>query len=299
MDGPVPSTSPFDLEAVYLRHHRLVRWIVRAAGIPEAQREAFVHIELGGLTAPEAAAVLGAKIATVTSRLRLARRRVGAALGLDARAMARDAAPSDTAQTRRAWGVIAARIAVEPVIPAAAAVGGGGWLAGGAVGAAIGAALVGVFVMTRPPDGTRPPRFQGAPADTAVDPVMVVDDPRPPAVAIDHDPPPADVRAVAPASPPAPARPRRPIPTRAVAPRVDPTRAPTADSPVPADALAAEAKLLRRAAQEIDAGRDDLAARTLQDHAQRFPSGQLVDERERLRALLGPPRGGPPLVSAG
>lgn len=60
-------------------------------------------------------------------------------------------------------------------------------------------------------------------------------------------------------------------------PRPEPPRARMAPSP-----LDQESDLLRRAALELDRGDPRKAARQLQRHARRFPSGQLAAERERL-----------------
>lgn len=78
--------------------------------------------------------------------------------------------------------------------------------------------------------------------------------------------------AVAPASVPAPI-------ARPVAP---PALEPPADEPAPADTLGDERAMLDRARLDVVQGRLGEARALLARHAERFPGGQLVEEREAL-----------------
>jgi len=69
---PVPSPSPEDVVA----QREAAQWVETFLGqLDPDQRAAFVLCEIEGLAAPEVAAATGAKLNTVYSRLRLARRR--------------------------------------------------------------------------------------------------------------------------------------------------------------------------------------------------------------------------------
>jgi RNA polymerase sigma-70 factor (ECF subfamily) len=77
--APTPHESAVRAESLTLLQRVL-------DGLDDEKREAFVLIELDGLTAPEAALVLGVPVNTVSSRLRLARAAFDRALArLDAR----------------------------------------------------------------------------------------------------------------------------------------------------------------------------------------------------------------------
>jgi RNA polymerase sigma-70 factor (ECF subfamily) len=75
---PTPSQTPPD-EAV--ARQQAVRFVRRFLDVlDEEQRTVFVLADIEGLTAPQIAEVVGAKVATVYSRLRLARRRFAQAV---------------------------------------------------------------------------------------------------------------------------------------------------------------------------------------------------------------------------
>ncbi len=294
LPAPIPPRTPEERASERQALRRLQRALDALA--PE-QREVFVHVELEGLTAPETAARVGAKVATVSSRLRLARRRVGESLGLDLHALPENDA-SDSTRARRGWAAIAARVAAEPlvpVVPLGTAATTGGWLGGAAIGGVIGAALVGAWVLAaRPqssgaatptattaarPSPSRPPR-----SDPAVD--VAAETPAPPVG-----------EAVDPASAPPRAadrpRPRKAAPVAALPPRATVLDAPAPAvvepepaTPAPVDALAVEAEILRVAARALADGDDAAAKRELDAHARRFPDGALATERERLRRQL-------------
>lgn len=377
--GPL-SAAP-DLHALYTRHHRLVRWIVRASGVPErsvddviqdvfvtihrrraqategdvrrwivgvtrsvchshrraaarrrdrlarlgepepepsperwlegkqawrrldtvlaaidpAQREAWILVELEGLSAPEAAETLGANVNTIYSRVRLARRRIETALA-DADATAerlRSSGDPGAERSRGVWAGIAARLSggatAIPVAAGGTATGAIGWLGGLTIGGAIGAGVIGAIVWARAP--SRDPQER---RDTDARVVLVDDDERAQA----HRPPePAVTSAPAPSSATSTARPaasaRDPAPATAqtVSDRSRARRSapqpevPTA-APAPASTLAAESKLLRDAARALDRGALDEAAARLDEHARDHPRGTLRPERDRLRDRL-------------
>jgi hypothetical protein len=59
-------------------------------------------------------------------------------------------------------------------------------------------------------------------------------------------------------------------------------------APPPPDPFAEEVALIKAALAAQQAGRPDEARAKLDEHARRFPEGQLVSERKRIEARLGP-----------
>lgn len=244
-------------------------------GLAEPQRDVFVMMELEGLSAPEAAEALGANLSTVYSRLRLARQRVWAELtpAPEVVASAREAGRPGSAQARRGWMLVSARLGVEgTVAPASTVVGAAmGKAAGLALGACLGVAMLAGVALVRSNmstsrntatvavEGTRPAEPPVRPAAVVEARAQGVEVPTPATVAVDRA-----------------ARPS----VREASPEV---RAPRR---VPASTLADEAELLRRAAKGLDVADLDEAARLLDVHAKRFADGVLADERRRLLAEL-------------
>lgn len=228
-------------------------------GLDEPKRAAFVLVEVEGFTAAEAAQLLEVPLGTVYSRVRAAWSRL------------RDAAQSELElaplrvelEPRRRRSVQRAMLAAcVPVVGSAVAgVGIVPWLIGAGLA---GAVAVGVVVSGR----DAPP------------PVPVAEVPPPPA-------PPA----VPPPAEPAPPRDAPPEPRAVVVeePTPKPKSAPKTRSPKPESApntLAEEAKLIRKAKELVRDGKREEARTVLDEHAKRFPSGQLEDEREQVRSGL-------------
>lgn len=97
-----------------------------------------------------------------------------------------------------------------------------------------------------------------------------------------------------PATPP-PKTPRtRRAPPKAAPPQVTPPPPPTKSSPEPGTLLE-ELRLLRRAQVHIKRGQLEEAVSVLEEHARRFPEGQVAEERQALQAItwckLGRPEG--------
>jgi hypothetical protein len=88
----------------------------------------------------------------------------------------------------------------------------------------------------------------------------------------------------------APSRPRTPA-VEPSAPRPVPDTAP---DPVAEDSLTAELALLQRAREALRDGRAGDAVEPLDEHARRFPRGQLADERRALEAKAAGGRTGDP-----
>lgn len=251
---PSPPTPEDGLDA----RRALERLAVALAELAPAQRDVFVLVEIDGASVPQVAHALGIGLATAHSRLRLARARLLRAVGLDAAmiALARAADRDDPRQTR----AVLARVGMA--LP---------WLGGRislasmpvlGLGLGLVVAIAGSFASRGTPDA--PPR---APTLVAPAPREIV---------------PASAPALA-SIPPPPRTSSSPDPQRA-AKRPQPSR--PAAAPDDDDALAREAALLRAAAGRLDAGDRSGARDLLDEHARRFPSGSLGDERERLRAAL-------------
>jgi RNA polymerase sigma factor (sigma-70 family) len=249
------------------------------------KRAVFVLAEVEGMTAPEVAEALGIPLGTAYSRLRAAWQVLGQEAGRE-RQRLRRALPSlcspdpSPERRRRMWGLVTGGLAIPTQSGAVASA---GWLAQAkwmVVGAALGAGLLGaraaVVASTRS-DATASERagvVSGGPPAAEGAPVQGLE--RPSAPGAER------------ATPPAVA-----IPTVADRPRAAsegprPTAEPApAKEPAPTDSLAAELALLQHAQQALRDDRPGVALEQLDDHARRFPEGQLVDERRvtRVKAL--------------
>jgi RNA polymerase sigma factor (sigma-70 family) len=85
------------------------------------------------------------------------------------------------------------------------------------------------------------------------------------------------------ASPPGVASQRGlPVPT----PAIDPLPGSAVPSPVPLDPVSAEDALIRKARRALGDGDLEVARAALDDHQRSFPGGQMISERETLRARL-------------
>ncbi|MEM9454095.1 MAG: sigma-70 family RNA polymerase sigma factor [Myxococcota bacterium] len=281
--------------------------------IEPRQREAFALIELHGLTASEAAEVLGTKLNTVYSRLRLARRKLAQAVAEPREAVtaARRAGRPSPRQARRTWVLVAARVGLGsgPVVAPATLVrpGWGGVLAGSAVAGALVIGLVtGAGRAGSSPDSAATTRSVDAGERASVSAV-------PPPVITPRSsrgaPVPAPVAALRSGEIPEVERASNPSIPRRRARAVEPGsrhsgsargagrgstgssgrnsgRSSNPDSGG-GSTLGPEARILEDAVVHLDAGDLDEAARRLADHERRFAEGILRDEREQLAARLG------------
>ncbi|MCA9710711.1 MAG: sigma-70 family RNA polymerase sigma factor [Myxococcales bacterium] len=276
VSAPPPECEP----ETWLDERAALQRVARCLqSIEPRQREAFALIELHGLTAPEAAELLGANLDTVYSRLRLARRKLAQAMASprEVVASARRAGRPSTRETRGTWALIATRVGLGsgPVVASAAT--GHGW-----VGVLAGAGLAGLLVV-----GVVGSRSTATPSpgDTAARP----EPPRPP-VGLEPQAPHAPDRSALP-PPETPTTSRSP-PRRAPRPIGRPPR-PQAEPPhrsspagTPAGTIGAETLILRDAARHLDSGDLDAASERLADHARRFTDGALRSEREQLATRL-------------
>ncbi len=239
--------------------------------LDDDKRAAFVLVEVEGFTAPEAAELLEIPLGTVYSRVRAAWARLRDAARDDVQVdvMRAELEPERRATVQRA--LLAASLpAAQGVGTATAGLGSLGWLWG--AGAA-GVLAVGIALAIRADDPRPPPPAVQLPAEPVASPIPRA--PQPARTAplqepiVDSEPPPP----VEPVAEPEPApRKRRAKPK----PRPD----------TPPNTLAAEAKLIRRAKELMRDGKPDQARAVLDDHASRFPSGQLRDERDEVRQRL-------------
>ena len=215
-------------------------------------RAAFEMAEILGMSGPEIASELGIPVATVYSRVRLAREQLLRELDAPqlerelATARERDTPPRETAQ--RAW------VALLPALtPPGASVGLGalasarGWVLGTLL------ATGGVLAYAWPREPAAPATAPAIEASTSTAPA------REPAA---PEPAPEPALAPLPAATPAPA----PTP-----------RAPT--RPAAEDPLAAEVAVLDQARAALARGALDDARARLSEHARRYPSGALADVR--------------------
>lgn len=248
-------------------------------GLDEDKRAAFVLVEVEGFTASEAAELLEVPLGTVYSRVRAAWGRLREAaqddLGKDAMASVR---PQLESRRREAVqrAVLAACLPVGTATVAKASAGGGtvAWL-WGLAGAGVVAVGISAAVALAPSPSSPPPP-EASPQDSPVPAARPVEasptpslpaTPRPEAV-----PPQAEPHDEAPAAKvPSPPKPR---------PRAEPKPEPAKNT------LAAELTLIRRAKELARDGKPEDAAKVLDEHARRFPAGQLVDEREEVRKSL-------------
>lgn len=232
-------------------------------GLDEPKRAAFVLVEVEGFTAAEAAQLLEVPLGTVYSRVRAAWARLRDAARDDVQltTMRVEMEPKRRRTVQRAMLAAcvpgaATAVAASSIVP---------WLLGGALAASV---VVGAVVSrdepaTRPPRGETPASTEPQPAATAASatPVAAAPTPEP------SRPSPAPVVAA-----PLPAKPSRPKPSP--------------EPPTAPNTLAAEAKLIRTAKELARDGKPDEAKAVLDEHARKYPAGQLKDEREQVRRGL-------------
>lgn len=256
------------------------------------KRTVFVLAEVEGMTAPEVAEALGIPLGTVYSRLRAAWQVLGKQAGREEQRLRRAlpsmrAAEPSPERRRQMWSLVMGGFGLPREGGSGTAVI-TGWLAQAkwiAVGAALGAGLLGAraAVVASQRGGEASVRSGSAEPEersrTAEDPAAKVDAAIPSAAS---PPPSAATERLPLPSPPAAAS---PVSTRT---RTPPSSTPTVTVDAPAeDALAAELALLRRAREALREGRVDDALAWLDQHARRFPRGQLVDERRALEVEAG------------
>lgn len=232
------------------------------------QREAYLLSEVEGLSAQQIGTALRISPNTASSRLRLARQRLAAALGEAHPRPAREEPPTEVRQ--RAWALL---------VPAWQQ-----WLAAPSASSVVGLAarfaphlLVGTLYATilglalTPPAGDPPAPLQRR------DPPVVVAAARSSVPVLD------DMSEATAAT--------APRPVGAPAPR-DPARRSSPRAPaVPADPLGREARQIAAAQRLLADGRADEALVLLATHADEAPHGRLADEREALRAAARCRRG--------
>ncbi|MCY1057604.1 sigma-70 family RNA polymerase sigma factor [Nannocystis sp. SCPEA4] len=237
---------------------QLERLLARLGG---STRAAFEMSELFGMTGPEIAGELGIPVATVYSRVRMAREQLQRELGgpgLErelAAARAREAPPPAVAQrswaamlpglmsTRTSLGLaalVSARTAVMTTLVLAA----------------------GVVAIAWPKGQPRSDASSAVASPTPVAAEITGNEPAAELIAMPPEPPAVD--------PPAPPQPPG---------RVRPPLAPAGEPPVDADELAAEVALLDRARAELARGAVGAARARLAEHVQRFPAGHFADLR--------------------
>jgi RNA polymerase sigma factor (sigma-70 family) len=277
-------------------------------GLDADKRTVFVLAELEGMTAPEVAEALGIPLGTAYSRLRAAWQVLGQQAGRE-RQRLRRALPSMRApdpppeRRRQLWSMVVGGLGL-PAEGGGTVVAAAGWVSQVkwiVVGAALGVGLLGAraaMVASRGADeaperaeavgATNGTRASERPAASVTPELEAPPRALPPSTAIEAAPP----------SPAASARSRSPSPAAAVPvspadSRTTPAsaRAPVEPSPSAPDqdSLAAELALLQRAREALRDGRADDALALLDQHARRFPRGQLVDERRALEADAGRP----------
>lgn len=225
------------------------------------KRDVFMLAEVEGMTANEVSEALDIPVGTANSRLRAAWQRLDREAG---RERARQECTRLQERTpgrdyeRRVLGLVAARLAAVPVAASLAPLATAKWVG---VGAVFGAGLLAAGVALAPGPPARKARAS-APRATHVQP--------PPAPAKMQTPP----AAVAPAQ----------IVPEPPAQRSPPTE--QREAPLPKDALAEEVALVREGQRALRDGDPDTARAHLEEHARRFPDGQLADERRNALAKL-------------
>jgi len=256
--------------------------------IDETQREVFVMAEILGLSAPEIAAELAVPVNTVYSRLRLARKRLARIAGSERALMA------EVDKTRRADKPT--RKEQERTYAALMPVLGSQWLPykTAVVTTAKSAALPAVAVVIALTSyAITVATNEGEDVD-ATEEVAEVAEPTP-SRDRPYGPPPPKVLteeevglkpagvAPAPAATPTGSGAAAPTPT----PAVLPNRAPAAPPPSSPNDLSAEVALIDAAKAALDRGDAGAALTSLEQHAAKFPAGQLTEARRatRVRAL--------------
>lgn len=241
-----------------------------------SQREVFVRVELEGVPVTEVAKLAGVKLNTVYSRLRLARRRVDAALAVRDDGLETPRPHAGGVARRSTWAILfapfhaaTASIALVPIATASLA-------------------ALATLVAWRPvPFAAHEPVSIAAPCfrvqlrlASAPERVLV---PRP---LVDQALVPGEPTRVEELGGDAPpAADRQPS---AVLRRASPSRTADPDSSSRSP-LQDETHLLRGAAKAIEAKDQARAQHLLMEHAERFPQGLLRGERARLQRLIYAP----------
>lgn len=240
-----------------LAHRQAVETFERAVReLPEKLREVYVLSEVEGWTAQQIGAAIGASPNTVSSRLRLARRRLTAEL----RVVMRPAEPSAAARDR-VWALIVPLLPNEQVLaPPPASPGRAAQLGEALVAAGTLAAALSVFLGISPRiEAGQPPRAlllaEASPAG-----------PQPGAL-VPWASAPAAPRVEAPAVP-EPAAPRAPV----------------VEEDASGDPLAREASLVAAAQRRLAESDPRTALVLLRAHRRSFARGVLAEEREGLIA---------------
>ena len=241
-----------------------------------AKRTVFVLAELEGLTAPEIAKITGANERTVYSRLRVARSSFEAGL---ARARARerndlsvgqlarrgDDRPPAGAQ-QRTWAALMLQLAADPVVPLGT-IGVAATVKAAMISLGLGVGALGlVYAVTIPVRAREPAPPRIATVGTVASDGSL---PEPPITAAEIVPPPAPER-----SQPA---------TERVEPSRTRERSRPAVAPPSSDAVMQELALMQRARTALRSGDAQQALAALDEHARRFPNGELAPERDRSR----------------
>jgi RNA polymerase sigma factor (sigma-70 family) len=260
------------------------------AQIDHDQRHAFVMAELLGMTGPEIAGELGVPLATVYSRLRLAKRRLervastpdALEAGVDA---ARRTQMPPAGEAQRTWAALIPVLG-SPLVPVKLAI------AAALKSVWVPAALVTAIAIGISSAGDEDPA-RGSPSPG--EPTMAhAIDPEPARVSstVDASPnaspsPNADVEARAePTTATATSASRAPGSPRGAAPSTG-SEAPSAPAATADDELVLEVEQLERARQALRRGEPERALSLLQDLDRRIEGGQLLDARlaARVRAL--------------
>lgn len=250
--------------------------------VDETQREVFVMAEMLGLSAPEIAAELAIPVNTVYSRLRLARKRLAAIAGSDRALM------TEVEKTRR--GEKPTRKEQERTYAALMPVLGSQWLPykTAAVTTAKSIALPAVAVVIALTSYAITVATNEGPAEEEDAKVEVAEPSRsrdrpygpPPPKQLTEEEVGLKPAGVVPATAPA----TTPIAPAAAGPS---GTTPTAPAAAPTNDLSAEVALIDAAKAALDRGDAGAALTSLDQHAAKFPSGQLTEARRatRVRAL--------------
>lgn len=251
------------------------------------QRHAFVMAELLGMTGPEIAGELGVPLATVYSRLRLAKRRLERvastpdALEASVDAARRSQAPP-AGEAQRTWAALIPVLG-SPLVPVKLAIAGAlksAWapvalVAVIAIGISRGGDETAGSTSPNEPIPARASESEPTRASSAGEPAR-------------HPAPPPSERVETPtprAAAPTASASRAPASSRATPPAIDEDAAPTPAAT--ADDLVLEVEQLEHARQALRRGEPERALSLLDDLDRRIGSGQLLDARlaARVRAL--------------
>lgn len=233
-------------------------------GLDTDKRAAFVLVEVEGFTAAEAAELLRVPLGTVYSRVRAAwaRLRDAAQHEVEVEGLRVSMPRQRRAAVQRM--VLAGCAPLAATGTAVAGLGGLSWMWGLL---ALGAVGIGVVVVGRSEPSPGPPPAVEAPESPSAPPVAApVESPSNPSVSPSASPEPSVVPAASPARPRPRAAPKPP--------------------PKPRSTLTDELRLIRKAKELARDGKASDAEAVLDEHARRFPDGQLVDEREEVRRSL-------------